>query len=217
MAQGPRVPNRSPIPKTHSHTVTCSHSFKFPQSHTLTYPHTFSHTLKFSVTHPHTSPWSHSLTPSNAHALSHIHTHSHVHSHPQILTVTSLTLSHILTCLHTHTHTHTLTCALLTPAVSRPLPSAKATLRLCKCHQLCCLGPGRPGTLGSEGCCGLVPGPLAPHKLKDAQNPSALGLRRFRGRATLLKPEPLNPSTPRASRARQSWERPEEGPALGLG
>lgn len=186
---------------THSHIST--HILTHPQilSHTPTHISmvTLPHTLKCSrtLTYPHT--FSRTLTPSNSHShKSHALTHSHM-------------------LAHTHTHTHTLTCALLTPAVSRPLPSAKATLRLCKCHQLCCLGPGRPGTLGSEGCCGLVPGPLAPHKLKDAQNPSALGLRRFRGRATLLKPEPLNPSTPRASRARQSWERPEEGPALGLG
>lgn len=207
-------PTGHPSPK-HINTVTCSHSFKFPQSHTLTYPHTLSHTLKFSVTHPHTSLWSHTLTPSNSHALSHIHTHSHIHSQPQILTQSQVSLSH--TFSHACTHMHTLTCALQTPAVSCPLPSAKATLRLCKCHQLCCLGPGRPGKLGSEGCCRLVPGPLAPHKLEDSQNPSALGLRRFRGRTTLLKPELLNPSTPWASRARQSWERPEEGPALGLG
>lgn len=78
-------------------------------------------------------------TPSNSHTSSRSCDHTQLHQ------------SHTHTSSHVHTNTHRLCKHLWFPLPGPPLPSAKATLRLCKCHGLCCSGPGRPGKARAGG------------------------------------------------------------------
>lgn len=100
---------------------TPSHPLRFPHSHT----HAHAHILKPSNIHPHTPP--HPPPPTPATQTLPV-THSHSHTWPHMVT----------TVPHTHTYrrAHRGSANTAGSPAGAPHPSAKATLRLCKCHRL---------------------------------------------------------------------------------
>lgn len=212
---GADEPAGHPSPK---HTLTSPHSHirarpQIPQiptqPHVLTPPHTHSH--PHPVTHLHTLKFPHSP-----------HTHSQLHTLKLLPPVPTnppsytFSLSHVVTHTVTivpHTHTHIRTHAGLPntsgfPALA-PHPSAKATLRLCKCHRLPALASAGQGGRGGRGAVGRA---LTLSSATSTPNLSALGLGRFKDRDLPSKKTPETsrpiPSTTWVSKARPTSPRP---------